>query len=300
MKNKNVNIIIALCLILAVFSATSCDMFTSSLFKNQARDLSSTMKNVSTENLIDSGSNPDVVGNPESAKAALEALGEREDLENISPEQATNVCNLASSAILPISNLMGIVDQLMNQTTPPDQDEEDFEENVPSDPENGETTENDSQQMLNMFTEILDTVPVVDTTAIETVLNNENLVKEADITSVTMATISLMATAIKEEVSKNEAPIEETTQELLNQISENMEKLQNDETFSPENLSNATAEEKKELISTILKDSPLEDNTAIQTAVFSFLTLSGREDFDVIGNLLGFGSEEEPSNDSEQ
>ena len=107
-----------LILCLAVLFVSSCEMFTHSMFKGAARDLSETMKNVSTSDLISSGSDSGVISNPGAAKAALEELGARKDeLENISVEQAEEVLNLGTAAILPTEKLMDAVDKLMNPST---------------------------------------------------------------------------------------------------------------------------------------------------------------------------------------
>ena len=99
MKRKQTNCIVAILICLTILFTVSCDMFTNSLLKGAARDMSEMMKNASTSELLAAGADPDVIGDPAAAQAAMEALAEK-DLSNISAEEASNVCSLASSAIL--------------------------------------------------------------------------------------------------------------------------------------------------------------------------------------------------------
>ena len=260
-----------LILCLAVLSVTSCEMFTHSMFKGAARDLSETMDKVSTDDLISSGADPNVVSNPEAAKAAVEALSKRpEELENITVEQAENVLNLATSAVLPTSTLMEVLDQVLNQETDDDTN-----------------TEGSSEVSNLLATTLLSTIqnaPEMDTKAVEIVLEKEEVLKEGDLTTVALATISLTATAMKSENVESE----EALQESISSVTENIGKL----TENSEDLSSTTPED---FIEEALKGTEFEDNDAMKTAMNALYYLMQRDDF---ANLLGDTSNEENEDQS--
>lgn len=276
MKTKKANSIVAILICLTILFTVSCDMFTNSLLKGAARDMSETMKNASTSELIASGANPDVIGDPAAAQAAMDALADK-DLSEITPEEASNVCSLASSAILPVSNLMEALDKII--------DSEKDDDNESSDNSDGSQTEKESNDATQIIAEILDSIPDVNTTALEQVLGNETLVKEAEIGDVAMATVSLMASSL----SKKDLEAEEQ-QAILEQISKN--------------LSNISSEEIKdgvtdETIDKVLAGTAFEDDSAMKTAVKAALTLKDRDDISSLsiggfnlGELIGVKDEE--------
>lgn len=195
MKTKKANSIVAILICLTILFTVSCDMFTNSLLKGAARDMSDIMKNASTSELLAAGANPDIIGDPAAAQAAMDALAGK-DLSKINAEDASNVCSLASSAILPVSTLM---DAIGKMTEDKDESEE-------------------SEESTNVISSVLGSVPTdVNTGAIEQVLNNEKLVKETEIGDVTMATVSLMASSL----AKKDCTEEERNQALTN-ISRNL------------------------------------------------------------------------------
>lgn len=276
MKTKKANSIVAILICLTILFTVSCDMFTNSLLKGAARDMSETMKNASTSELIASGTNPDVIGDPAAAQAAMDALADK-DLSEITPEEASNVCSLASSAILPVSNLMEALDKIV--------DSEKNDDNESSDNSDGSQTEEESNDATQIIAEILDSIPPVNTAALEQVLGNETLVKEAEIGDVAMATVSLMASSL----SKKDLEAEEQ-QAILEQISKN--------------LSNISSEEIKdgvtdETIDKVLAGTAFEDDSAMKTAVKAALTLKDRDDISSLsiggfnlGELIGVKDEE--------
>ena len=195
MKTKKANSIVAILICLTILFTVSCDMFTNSLLKGAARDMSDIMKNASTSELLAAGANPDIIGDPAAAQAAMDALAGK-DLSKINAEDASNVCSLASSAILPVSTLMDAIGKIT-------EDKDESEE---------------SEESTNVISSVLGSVPTdVNTGAIEQVLNNEKLVKETEIGDVTMATVSLMASSL----AKKDCTEEERNQALTN-ISRNL------------------------------------------------------------------------------
>ena len=230
-----------LVLCLAILFVTSCDMFTNSMFKGAARDLSKIMEKASTDNLISSGSDPNVIGNPESAKAALEELSKRTDqLENIPVEQAENVLNLANSAILPTSKVMDVVDQILNN-------------------ESGESTD-----FVTTLLETLQDIPKIDTKAVETILSKpvegENeVLNNGDLTTVALATVSLAASALANE--------EFTPEDYNTAVSKITEKINAGE--------NLNADEILEEINIQNED----NKSAMKTAIEALCTIMDREDF---------------------
>ena len=258
MKTRKANTFIAICLCLVIFSSMSCEMFTTSLFKDAARDMSETMKNASTSDLLASGNNADILGDQAASQAALEELGKR-DLENITPVEAANVCGLASSAILPVSTLMGAIDKIMNAT-----DTEDSDSDGSGDSEKTDNT-------ADIITEILASIPKVETTAIETVLQNDTLVKETEIGSVAMATVSLMVSSL------SKADLDQETQKKeLEQITDNLN-------------NKLTEEEIKDGISTedvtkVLEGTQFAEDTAMQTAIKAALIMKDRDDLSSLSN----------------
>ena len=195
MKTKKANSIVAILICLTILFTVSCDMFTNSLLKGAARDMSDIMKNASTSELLAAGANPDIIGDPAAAQAAMNALAGK-DLSKISAEDASNVCSLASSAILPVSTLMDAIGKIT-------EDKDESEE---------------SEESTIVISSVLGSVPTdVNTGAIEQVLNNEKLVKETEIGDVTMATVSLMASSL----AKKDCTEEERNQALTD-ISKNL------------------------------------------------------------------------------
>ena len=276
MKTKRTNSIVAILICLTILFTVSCDMFTNSLLKGAARDMSETMKNASTSELIASGTNPDVIGDPAAAQAAMDALADK-DLSEITPEEASNVCSLASSAILPVSNLMEALDKIL--------DSEKNDDNESSDNPDGSQTEKESNDATQIIAEILDSIPDVNTAALEQVLGNENLVKEAEIGDVAMATVSLMASSL----SKKDLEAEEQ-QYTLEKISENLGK------FSSEDVKDGITDD---TIDDVLKGTAFEDDSAMKTAVKAALTLKDRDDISSLsiggfnlGELIGVKDEE--------
>lgn len=258
-------IITTLLLCLAVLVITSCDnMFTTSLFKGFARDLTETMKNVSTDDLINSGTNPDVIGNQESAKAAIEALAEK-DLSNITVEQGENVLKLGTAAILPTSTLMDAITSIMNA--------------VPEDGENGatESEEDDETEIItNVITSMIASVPEMDNTAITTVLQNQEVLETGDITTVTLATLSLTASALANEGITDSEKVDTE----MGKIGENVEDMGEDiDSIDPE-----------VFVENALKGTSFEESDAMKTAIKSFYYLMQRDDF---GSLMGDDSEPE-------
>lgn len=276
MKTKRTNSIVAILICLTILFTVSCDMFTNSLLKGAARDMSETMKNASESELLAAGANPDVIGDPAAAQAAMDALADK-DLSNISAEEASNVCSLASSAILPVSNLMEALDKIL--------DSEKNDDNESSDNSDGSQTEEESNDATQIIAEILDSIPDVNTAALEQVLGNENLVKEAEIGDVAMATVSLIASSL----SKKDLEAEEQ-QNTLEIISENLGK------FSSEDVKDGITDT---AIDKVLEGTAFEDDSAMKTAVKAALTLKDRDDISSLsiggfnlGELIGVKDEE--------
>lgn len=276
MKTKQTNCIVAILICLTILFTVSCDMFTNSLLKGAARDMSEMMKNASTSELLTAGADPDVIGDPAAAQAAMEALAEK-DLSNISAEEASNVCSLASSAILPVSTLMEAIDKIKDST------KDNNSENT-----DGSQTE-EVNESVKVVSEILSSIPDVDTTAIEQVLGNDELVKEAEIGSVAMATVSLMASSL----SKADLSPEEQ-QEQLDIISKKISEIK------PEDIKDGVT---TDVIDKVLEGTVFEDDTAMKTAVKAALTLKNRDDISSLtiggfnlGELIGVKDNENSSN----
>lgn len=281
MKRKQTNSIVAILICLTILFTVSCDMFTNSLLKGAARDMSDIMKNASTSELLAAGADPDVIGDPAAAQAAMEALAEK-DLSNISAEEASNVCSLASSAILPVSTLMDAIDKIKDSTKD-DNSEDDNSENT-----DGSQTE-EVNESVKVVSEILSSIPAVDTTAIEQVLGNDELVKEAEIGSVAMATVSLMASSLsKADLSP------ERQQEQLDIISKKISEIK------PEDIKDGVT---TDVIDKVLEGTAFENDTAMKTAVKAALTLKNRDDISSLtiggfnlGELIGVKDNENSSN----
>lgn len=269
-------IITTLLLCLAVLVITSCDnMFTTSLFKGFARDLTETMEKVSTDDLINSGTNPDVIGNQESAKAAVEALAKK-DLSNITVEQSENVLKLGTAAILPTSTLMDAITSIMDA--------------LPEDGENGatgddvESEEDDETEIItNVITSMIASIPKMDNTAITTVLQNEKVLETGDITTVTLATLSLTASALANEGITDSEKIDTE----IGKIGENVKDM------DEEDLDNI---DPKDFVETALKGTSFEKSDAMKTAIKSFYHILQRDDF---SSLMGDDSENQDSSSEE-
>ena len=131
----------------------------------------------------------------------------------------------------------------------------------------------------------MNSIPEVDTTALETILGNEKNVKEADITSTAMATISLMGSALKNDESIAD---EEAMNETFQNISEKL---------GSEDIKNqATTVDK---VNFVLSGTSSQDNEALKTAITAAILLSEREDLGDLsiggfnlGELLGAKAEE--------
>ena len=94
MKNNISKFLVGLSLCLVFLFVTSCELFTTSMLTFTKRDLKDSMNKMPTESLVASGKDPTVVGNQDSAIAALEVLGDRTDeLEKLSPEEIEKIIN---------------------------------------------------------------------------------------------------------------------------------------------------------------------------------------------------------------
>ena len=234
--------IVTIILCFALLIVTSCEnMFTTSIFKSAARDPETTVKKSSTEELVNSGSNPEVVNNPEIAQAALEELAGRE-LGKITAEDANNILDLTTSAILPISSIADALEQIQNQ--------------------------NNSEEKVELFDKLVESIPQVNTAAVEKILSDPELVNNADISSVVMGTISVMSSTIAN------TEITQTPTEILSEIVNN---VKND-------ISDDMSTEEK--ISTVLQGTDFENNSAMVAVVNSILIIKDRED---VKNLNLFG-----------
>ena len=138
--------------------------------------------------------------------------------------------------------------------------------------------------MGQIIAEILNSIPDVNTAALEQVLGNENLVKEAEIGDVAMATVSLMASSL----SKKDLEAEEQ-QDTLDKISENLGKI------SSEAVKDGITDD---TIDDVLEGTAFEDDSAMKTAVKAALTLKDRDDISSLsiggfnlGELIGVKDE---------
>ena len=283
MKNNISKFIIGLSLCFVLLFVTSCELFTTSMLPFAQRDLKDSMTKMSTESLVAAGKDPTVVGDQNSAIAALEVLGERtEDLEKLTPQEATDVMNLATAAIFPVSTFGDILNSFANT---------EGEENSGESEGSGEGENQEENESNEIISSILNSIPEVNTTALETILGNEKNVKEADITSTAMATISLMGSALKNDESIAD---EEAMNETFQNISEKLgsEDIKNLET---------TADK----VNYVLSETSSQDNEALKTAITAAIILSEREDLGDLsiggfnlGELLGAKTEEENSEGS--
>lgn len=276
MKKNSSNIFLTFFLIFIGISFTSCDLFTTSVLSFTARDLKESLKTMPTESLIAAGKDSSVIGNQSSAQAALEVLGERlEELEDLSPEQAENVMNLATAAIIPVSTFGDILNSMIGQDGNPNTENEGSEGSE-------ETEENNATEVL---ASLMNSIPVVDTAALEVILSNQENLTQSDITSTALATVALMASAVKSEESLT---TEENQLQVFTAITQNL---------GSDDVKNAGTTEAK--VAAALNGTGVENNDALKIAITAALTITEREDIgDLsiggfnIGTLLGASTEE--------
>lgn len=276
MKKNSSNIFLTFFLIFIGISFTSCDLFTTSVLSFTARDLKESLKTMPTESLIAAGKDSSVIGNQSSAQAALEVLGERlEELEDLSPEQAENVMNLATAAIIPVSTFGDILNSMIGQDGNPNTENEGSEGSE-------ETEENNATEVL---ASLMNSIPVVDTAALEVILSNQENLTQSDITSTALATVALMASAVKSEESLT---TEENQLQVFTAITQNL---------GSDDVKTAGTTEAK--VAAALNGTGVENNDALKIAITAALTITEREDIgDLsiggfnIGTLLGASTEE--------
>lgn len=279
MKKNSSNIFLTFFLIFIGISFTSCDLFTTSVLSFTARDLKESLKTMPTESLIAAGKDSSVIGNQSSAQAALEVLGERlEELEDLSPEQAENVMNLATAAIIPVSTFGDILNSMIGQDGNQNTENEGSEGSEGSE----ETEENNATEVL---ASLMNSIPVVDTAALEVILSNQENLTQSDITSTALATVALMASAVKSEESLT---TEENQLQVFTAITQNL---------GSDDVKNA--ETTKAKVAAALNGTGVENNDALKIAITAALTITEREDIgDLsiggfnIGTLLGASTEE--------
>lgn len=101
---------------LAALSFTGCNFFTTSLGTSFKRDLSDTYDKMSTDDLADMITDPQVISDPQAGKQLLETLGERdpEDLKKLSPEAQDDILNLMVNSTISTEAITSAIDTLTN------------------------------------------------------------------------------------------------------------------------------------------------------------------------------------------
>lgn len=190
-----------------LFTSFSCNLYTSSLGNDLARNQLKVLKNASVSTLADIAAGVESA-NPETAAAIMELLGNKNgELTNLNIEQKEAILNLALDTTVPISTLTNIAKPLIDDL-------------------NGNVSDDDARKIV---TDMLNSVNTFDTTALTTLLSDKDAMENADpsvLANAAVATIAQVGAKLDGDVDafidsdKNIDFKNETTDEIVKKLLE--------------------------------------------------------------------------------
>lgn len=156
------------CITVLLSTLFSCELYTSSLAKELARDQDEILKNLSASALADMATGIESA-NPETAKAIMKTLGHisQEELTSLLIEDKEAILNLALDATIPIGALKSITEPLID---------------------GGDDVSDD--EATDMVTNIINNSNAFDTTALTTLLSDKKTMETADPSTLANAAVA--------------------------------------------------------------------------------------------------------------
>ena len=150
----------------------SCDFFSKPLY-SFSRDISGVVSSMSTADLV--GNVDSLSSDPKKAADVLNVLADRDqdEISNLPKDDKEKLLNAGTSAILPVSQLGDMVEQL--------------------------TKEGETVDMTSIMDSLTQGAPAINTKALETVLEDEEILKTTDASTLALSAASLIVNTVKTE-----------------------------------------------------------------------------------------------------
>ncbi len=149
---------------------TSCSFFTTSLGTSFKRDLSDTYDKMSTSELADMITDPQLMCDPDAGKQLLASLGEKDDLTSLKPEVQNDILNLMVNSTISTEAITSVIDTLTNA--------------------------GDNSDPADIISGVLDNINAVDTKATVALLDESNI-GNLNPSTAALAAVSLVAQVAK-------------------------------------------------------------------------------------------------------
>lgn len=151
-----------------------CDFFTTSWGTGARRNLEDTYSRLSSSELADLISDPNLINDTEAGKQLLAALGKKDDLSSLSVEQKNAVLNLSVNSSITSDTVSGILSAIKD-------------------------TENSENKMEQLVTDILEKVDTTDISAVTQILSDKESLGQLDDKALCLSSICLIAQVAKKE-----------------------------------------------------------------------------------------------------
>lgn len=187
-----------------------CDFFTTSWGTGARRNLEDNYSKLSSSELADLISDPNLINDTEAGKQLLAALGKKDDLSSLSVEQKNAVLNLSVNTSITSGTVSGILSAVKD-------------------------TEDSGNKMEKLVTDILEKVDTTDISAVTQILSDKDSLSQLDDKALCLSSICLIAQVakkenlldktdtIKEEIStlfSNETPTEDSINTAVGNIAD--------------------------------------------------------------------------------
>lgn len=151
-----------------------CDFFTTSWGTGARRNLEDTYSRLSSSELADLISDPNLINDTEAGKQLLAALGKKDDLSSLSVEQKNAVLNLSVNTSITSGTVSGILSAVKD-------------------------TEDSGNKMEKLVTDILEKVDTTDISAVTQILSDKDSLSQLDDKALCLSSICLIAQVAKKE-----------------------------------------------------------------------------------------------------
>ena len=151
-----------------------CDFFTTSWGTGARRNLEDNYSKLSSSELADLISDPNLINDTEAGKQLLAALGKKDDLSSLSAEQKNAVLNLSVNTSITSGTVSGILSAVKD-------------------------TEDSGNKMEKLVTDILEKVDTTDISAVTQILSDKDSLSQLDDKALCLSSICLIAQVAKKE-----------------------------------------------------------------------------------------------------
>lgn len=151
-----------------------CDFFTTSWGTGARRNLEDNYSKLSSSELADLISDPNLINDTEAGKQLLAALGKKDDLSSLSAEQKNAVLNLSVNTSITSDTVSGILSAVKD-------------------------TEDSGNKMEKLVTDILEKVDTTDISAVTQILSDKDSLSQLDDKALCLSSLCLIAQVAKKE-----------------------------------------------------------------------------------------------------